>query len=227
MPVRESFCMKVLALSDIHGAVDEVASILDREEDYDLVLVAGDITDVGEDDYRGTARDIVELLDEQGTFVKAVPGNMDDESVLELLIEHRVNLHKDLFSLQAYEFAGFGGGRTAPGVETPFEPEDAERGEVLSQLLQRTKAERRAIVSHEPPKNTAADATSSGEHVGSEALRRLIAEEQLAFVLCGHIHEARTVDEVDGTVVVNPGPVTEGRYAVLELGEDVGVDLRG
>ncbi|MDY6769284.1 MAG: metallophosphoesterase, partial [Candidatus Nanohaloarchaea archaeon] len=165
--------MKVLALSDIHGAVDQVEAILSKEDGYDLVLVAGDITDTAEQDYQGAARNILERLDEAGQFLKAVPGNMDDESILKLLIENRVNLHKNIFSMGEYEFIGFGGGRTPPGVDTPFEPGDAERGQVLEQLLQRTKADRQVVVSHEPPEGTAADQTSGGDHVGSAALREL------------------------------------------------------
>ncbi|MDY6773839.1 MAG: metallophosphoesterase family protein [Candidatus Nanohaloarchaea archaeon] len=218
--------MKVLALSDIHGAIGELENILNKEDDYDLILLLGDITDTSEDDYLGTAREAIELAGEGGRFVKAVPGNMDNEDVLEILIENRVNLHKNIFSLQDYDFVGFGGGRTPPGVETPFEPEDGERGEVLEQLIQRTKSDHRAVVSHEPPKETAAD-VASGEHVGSDSLRKLIGEEEIDLVLCGHIHESRTVDEVEGTTVVNPGPVKEGRYAVLELEDEIDVDLRG
>ncbi|MDY6769733.1 MAG: metallophosphoesterase family protein [Candidatus Nanohaloarchaea archaeon] len=217
--------MKVLALSDIHAAVGEVEDILHREQDHDLVLIAGDITDPSADDYAGAARTVLDMLDEEGGFVKAVPGNMDDERVLELLIEHRVNLHKNLFSMQDHEFVGFGGGRTP--FDTPFEPADAERGEVLRQLLERATTERRVIVSHEPPADTGADVTSDGEHVGSEALRGIIDEEHVELVLSGHIHESRTVDEVAGTTVVNPGPVEEGRYAVLELDDGVDAELRG
>lgn len=217
--------MKVLALSDIHGAIDAVESILSKEQGYDLVLVAGDITDTSEDDYAGTAADIIELLNDQAPMVKAVPGNMDDDSVLELLMDNRVNLHKSMFSLQGYDFVGFGGGRTP--FDTPFEPDDAERGSVLEQLLERTTTGHTAIVSHEPPHGTAADVVPDGDHVGSESLRELIADTEIDLVLCGHIHEARTIDEVDGTTVVNPGPVQEGSYAVLELDDGVDAELRG
>lgn len=218
--------MKVLAVSDVHGAVEQLEAILAREDDYDLVLVAGDITDTSLEDYDGTAEAAMKLLDSRGRFVKAVPGNMDDERILKLLIGNRVNLHKNVFSLRDYEFIGFGGGRT-PGGGTPFEPDDSERGEVLKQLIQRRTADNLAVVSHEPPKNTSADLTSSGEHVGSEALRGVMEDEDINLVLCGHIHEAVSVEEVGGTTVVNPGPVTEGRYAVLELEDGVDVDLRG
>ncbi|MDY6768754.1 MAG: metallophosphoesterase [Candidatus Nanohaloarchaea archaeon] len=217
--------MKVLALSDIHGAVDNVEEILDRETGYDLVLVAGDITDTSADDYTGTAAEILELLNERAPMVKGVPGNMDDDRILELLIDNRVNLHKSMFSMQGYDIVGFGGGRTP--FDTPFEPEDSERGSVLEQLLGRTTAARTAVVSHEPPHGTAADVTSDGDHVGSEALRRLMDDRDIDLVLSGHIHEARAIDTVAGTTVVNPGPVQEGRYAVLELGDGVDADLRG
>ncbi len=218
--------MRVLAVSDIHGDASSLESILRTESGFDLVLVAGDITDTSLDDYTGVAEDILERLDGHGSFVKAVPGNMDDDSILELLIRNRVNLHKNIFSMEEHDFAGFGGGRTPEGVETPFEPEDGERGETLKQLLDRTRAERRVIVSHEPPRGTAADYTSSGEHVGSESLRRLIEDEDVELVVCGHIHEARSLDEVAGTTVVNPGPVNEGNYAVIDMEDGVEVDLR-
>jgi len=112
-------------------------------------------------------------------------------------------------------------------VDTPFEPDDSERGEVLEQLIGRRTAEKLAIVSHMPPRDTDADRLSSGEHVGSEALRDIIDEENISLVLCGHIHEARSLEEVNGTAVVNPGPVKEGSYAVLELEDGVNAELRG
>ncbi len=218
--------MRVLALSDIHGETAKLDSILRTESGFDLVIVAGDITDSSLEDYKGVAADILDRIDGEGSFVKVVPGNMDNEDILELLIRNRVNLHKDIFSMESYDFVGFGGGRTPPGIETPFEPEDAESGRTLEQLLERTKSEHRVIVSHEPPKNTLVDRTSDGEQVGSESLRRLLEEEEVDLVVCGHIHEARGEDNVNGTVVVNPGPVKQGNYAVIDLEDGIEVDLR-
>lgn len=218
--------MQVLLLSDIHGDIDALQRILNRAQGYDLILVLGDLTDMSIDDAVGRAREVVELLDEQGTFVKAIPGNMDDEDVLGMLIEHRVNLHKDLFTMEDTDFVGFGGGRSH--VDTPFEPDDAERGEVLRQLLERTRSERRAVVSHEPPRDTATDRLSSGEHVGSQALRDLVEDVAVDVVLSGHIHEAQGTDRIGETLVVNPGPVTEGQYAVMTIdGEGIDVELHG
>lgn len=223
--VIEVMTMRVLALSDIHGDVDSLERILNREDDYHLILVLGDITDVSHDDYVDRARRIIELLDDQGKFVKAIPGNMDDEEILRLLIENRVNLHKDIFSLGDFDFVGFGGGSTP--FNTPFEPDDAERGKVISTLLERTGSPYHAIVSHHPPKNTRIDRTADGDQVGSEELRRIIENEDIRLVLSGHIHEAAGEDKLGDTVMVNPGPVNEGKYALLELGEEIHVEFRG
>jgi len=118
-------------------------------------------------------------------------------------------------------FVGFGGGSTP--FDTPFEPDDTERGDVLAALLDRTKSPYRAVVSHQPPKNTLIDRTEDGDQVGSDALRRLIEEEDIRVVFSGHIHEAAGVDRLGETYMVNPGPVQDGQYAVVELAED-GVD---
>jgi Icc-related predicted phosphoesterase len=219
--------MRVLTLSDIHGDIDNLERILDREREtaYDLILVLGDITDIEHDDYVERARAIIELLDDQGTFVKAIPGNMDDERILELLINNRVNLHKDLFTMEHYDFIGFGGGSTP--FDTPFEPDDAERGQVLRTLLQRTASPYRAIVSHHPPQDTLIDRTADGDQVGSPALRELIENEDVRIVFSGHIHEAAGKDRLGDTVMVNPGPVTEGKYAVVDMADDITVEFNG
>lgn len=217
--------MQALVLSDIHGDTDSLERILRREQgEHDLVLVLGDITDNGLNDYLPRAKQVVQLLNDHATFVKAVPGNMDNEDVLKHLIENRINLHKQLFSMEDYDFIGFGGGSTP--FDTPFEPDDAERGEVLRTLLQRTKSDHRAIVSHQPPKGTAIDRTNDGTQAGSAALRNLLDDEPVDAVFSGHIHEARGTDTVNGTLVVNPGPVNEGYYARVALDDNVRVELK-
>jgi uncharacterized protein len=44
-------------------------------------------------------------------------------------------------------------------------------------------------------------------------------------VLCGHIHEARGVDHIGRTPIVNPGPVAAGHYAVVMVDDAVTVAL--
>jgi Icc-related predicted phosphoesterase len=60
------------------------------------------------------------------------------------------------------------------------------------------------LVSHGPPYGMQ-DATKRGVHAGSEALLEWVAEKTPALVVCGHIHEARGVHQVQapGVSVVN------------------------
>jgi Icc-related predicted phosphoesterase len=44
-------------------------------------------------------------------------------------------------------------------------------------------------------------------------------------VLCGHIHEARGEDRIGRSQIVNPGPVSAGHYAMVEIGEQASVRL--
>lgn len=210
--------MRILACSDIHGDTENLEQILRRDHEADLILVLGDITDAGIDDYLERVGEVLDVLEEHGTFIKAVPGNMDDEAVLKELIERRINLHKQVFSMETADFVGFGGGDTP--FDTPFEPDDGEREEVIRTLLGRTKADHRIVVSHMPPRGTSIDLTADEDHVGSPGLRRIIDEEDVNLVLSGHIHEARGVDRVGDTVCINPGPVNEGNYAIVEVDED-------
>ena len=71
------------------------------------------------------------------------------------------------------------------------------------------------LVSHNPPKDTACDIIPGGIHVGSTAVREFLEEAQPDICLCGHIHEARAMDRVGRTLVVNPGMLAQGGYVLL------------
>ncbi|MFA4935856.1 MAG: metallophosphoesterase, partial [Candidatus Methanoperedens sp.] len=63
--------MKLLALSDLHGDYSHVDSILEKAGDFDVVLLAGDITNFGPDNHA------LELLKMFKQPILAVPGNCD------------------------------------------------------------------------------------------------------------------------------------------------------
>ncbi|WP_069806525.1 metallophosphoesterase family protein [Vulcanisaeta thermophila] len=81
------------------------------------------------------------------------------------------------------------------------------------------------LLSHYPPYNTRVDVAFDGRHIGSRDVLRLIHEVRPVLVLCGHVHEARGVDKVGDTIVVNPGPLYEGHYALISVGNEVNVNL--
>jgi hypothetical protein len=58
-------------------------------------------------------------------------------------------------------------------------------------------------------------------------VRAFIESERPDLVLCGHIHESRALDQLDGTTIANPGSSAAGHHAVVEIDEDgtVAVEL--
>jgi len=83
------------------------------------------------------------------------------------------------------------------------------------------------FVSHCPPYGTGLDRLHGGEHVGSRAIRQFILDRQPVLSLHGHIHESpkvsgRWVEELGGTLAVNPGREPEPCYVTAELD-----DIRG
>jgi len=65
----------------------------------------------------------------------------------------------------------------------------------------------------------------SGEHVGSSSVRQYIEERQPSVVFCGHIHEARGIDNIGNALVVNPGPARHNQCAIVDLNEKIEVQL--
>jgi Icc-related predicted phosphoesterase len=76
---------------------------------------------------------------------------------------------------------------------------------------------------HAPPSETVCDRLRSGEHVGSRVIRAFVEEAQPDLVLCGHIHEARGLDAIGRSQIANPGPVTAGHYAIVDVDDLVSV----
>lgn len=216
--------MKVLLVTDIHGDTEKLEKIVDRE-DADAVICAGDLSDANEfEDYEGKLEEVLDVFEKKGLMTKAVPGNMDpEESCVKQLIQRRMNIHKKIASFEEFEAVGFGGGKTP--FETPFEPEGEEIKTALTTLYDRMKADTKIAAIHQPPAATNLDIVED-DHVGSTEVRALIEEKDFDLVLTGHIHESRGLDRIEGTPVINPGPVMEGYYGVAEVNEDIELEMK-
>ncbi len=205
--------MRILAITDIHGRLERVealAAVLGKLEP-ELVLVAGDITHFS---VAETARKILEPLLKPGVPILAVHGNCDGRDVPGLLEELGIGAHDRRIEINGLGIVGIGGSNITP-FDTIWELTEEE----IRGILGRNYRPGDVILSHVPPRDTKADRIHSGLHVGSKALREFIERNQPPLVVTGHIHEARSVDRVGKTVIVNPGPLFRGYYAVIELDE--------
>lgn len=52
-------------------------------------------------------------------------------------------------------------------------------------------------------------------YIGFNGSARILEEAQPDICLCGHIHEARAMDRVGRTLVVNAGMLAQGGYVLL------------
>ncbi len=208
--------MKILVTADFHGvsaAEHNLRKLLER--DYDCVLLIGDLTNFGPID---VAESLLDLVRESGVPALSVPGNCDPKDILQVLDRYEVNLHGKCRKVGDVSFMGLGGSNITP-FKTPFELTEAEILEELA-ALQCEDNYRWVLVTHAPPHNTKLDELESGAHVGSKSLRKFVEDKQPLALACGHVHEARAVEKLGRTVMVNPGPISKGYAAEIEIPPD-------
>lgn len=205
--------MRIVGVSDVHGRAGRVKALADElaggDELPDLVMIAGDITNFGTGE---EAKRILEPLLGLGVPILAVFGNCDGRDVPEVLEGLGVSVHDARREVDGLGVVGVGGSNVTP-FNTIWELSEDE----IEGILRRNYREGDVILSHVPPYNTRADRTHSSLHVGSRALRRFIEEKEPPLVLTGHIHEARSIDLLGETLIVNPGPLFRGYYAEIRI----------
>jgi len=217
--------MRILALSDIHSEEGRLKKIIEKHEsDADLILIAGDVTDFGDVD------EVKKLL---GCIKKPffyVLGNCDPLNGLggiKGLEGHYI--HKRIVRFQELHIAGLSGSGITP-FNTNIEFSEKEFSELVRSIRNEISShfEKLILVTHEPPAGSTVGLTGRGVSVGSYALREFIENQKPILAICGHIHEGRGIDIIEKTVVVNPGPVRSGYYALIDIikGGEVNVELR-
>jgi Icc-related predicted phosphoesterase len=124
-------------------------------------------------------------------------------------------------------FFGISGSPFTP-MHTPYEISEKEiRKRAEAGWRDVSSATWKIFVPHAPPRNTKLDKIFMGKHVGSTAVREFVDERQPDVLVCGHIHEARGLDTLGKTRMVNCGPAGKGYYAIIETGEKVSLQLGG
>lgn len=190
-----------------------------RNEEPDLVIVAGDI--INHDANR--AKQLLLDLASAGRPVYFVPGNMDGEDLGSWAGEGTVNaLHGRGKKSGEVFLIGLGGSPHGP-FRTVFEYSEEEAESLLQTAAEKYWGGQLILVSHCPPKNTAVDKVSSGDHVGSVSVRKFIERMQPVLVISGHVHEAEGTDTIGRTTVVNTGPAQRGNYAQIIIEDKVTV----
>lgn len=203
-----------IAFGDVHNGTGKLAEITDLQA-ADGIILTGDLTFNGG---RAAALKVLEAVEAYNRVLAGQIGNMDRPEVTGLLRERGVNLHGEAVRLRPEVTAiGVGGSNRTP-FDTPSEFSEEEIAALLRQgLAAAGDYERLILVAHAPPLNTACDRLTGGSHAGSRAVREFIEAVQPDLCLCGHIHEARGMDMIGDTPVINPGAFAEGGHIKITL----------
>lgn len=215
--------MHIVALTDIHGSYKEAEDILAKESPIDVVIIGGDLTTFGTPQ---EAEGAIKRFQSIAKPLLVVAGNMDPPELDDVFVQLGVSINGKGVIINDVGFFGVSAAPYSP-LHTPYEISEEEirqRSEAGWREVQ--KARWRIFVPHAPPRDTQLDKIFLGKHVGSTAVRKFIEDAQPDAVVCGHIHEARGLDSLGKSMVINCGPTGKGYYGVLEVLTTVEVTAR-
>lgn len=204
--------LSMVALPDIHGAVEQMRHLKKVFAEVDVVLLAGDMT-------HGKTGDLLMLLEtirQWNPNILAVCGNHDAFGMDRVLKAEGVSIHASHRIIKDVAFLGCGGALPMLGGYV-FKEEQFEQ--ILNSTVEGLDPEiPKLLVCHQPPHDTKLDRLFWGRHVGSKSVRYFIETVKPLICFTGHIHEAYGMDELGETKLINPGPIAgTNRYAYAEI----------
>ena len=192
--------MKLLIFSDLHCHVQLAQSIVSRSEDADVIIGAGDFAQL-----RRGIEQTIDVLSSIARPTILVPGNSESFEELKQACHGWSAahvLHGTGVCIDGVDFYGLG----AAVPETPFGSWSYDLSEQEARELLANCPVGGVLVSHSPPKGVV-DIASSGQSLGSVAVRETILARSPQLVVCGHIHESwEKTESLQATTVMNAGP---------------------
>jgi hypothetical protein len=219
------FELRIVVISDIHGDVENLLSFLDKMKELipDVIICPGDFTDVNVP--KGFSQEeIAKLIITELKTVKvpilAVPGNVDVRGIIDVLEKENISIHGKGKTIGDFGFYGYGGAKTP--FETSIEPSEEElRLGLTGAWKDVTSSKYKIQVTHAPPEGARVDLIQSGIHVGSGTVRSFIELNGPLVAISAHIHEARGVDKINNTFLMNSGKFPEGYFGLIDIKDGI------
>jgi len=191
--------MRLLAFSDLHRDQAAARSIVERADDVDVVVGAGDFAVK-----RGGIEDVMDILREITQPTVLVPGNGESDDELRAACREwdvAQVLHGEGLPIDGVDFFGIGAGIPA----TPFGSWSFDLSEGEAHAMLEACPAHAVLVSHSPPYGHVDE--NGGTHLGSHAVLEAIERVEPCLVICGHIHSCWGQTSILGlTEIHNAGP---------------------
>jgi Icc-related predicted phosphoesterase len=191
--------VKLLAFSDLHRDLGQAERLVEASSAADVVIAAGDFASV----HKGLEQTIGALTAITVPTI-LVPGNNETADALRAACdgwETATVLHGERTEIDGTQFFGLGAGIPTTPWDWSFDLDEDRAREELADC-----PEGAVLVVHSPPKGHC-DQSSSGDHLGSQAILEAIEAKRPRLAVCGHIHEAWGAEsEIGPTRVINLGP---------------------
>lgn len=192
--------MRLLLFSDLHCNLPATYRLLEQAKNVDVAVGAGDFGQM-----RTRVSVCVDVLRDLPCPAVFVPGNGESFEELRDVCRGYDNmhvLHGTGTTINGVPFFGLGGGvPTTPYGDWSYDFSEMEATELLKDCPSGG-----VLVTHSPPKGCL-DVVSSGESIGSTAIRTTILTKKPRLVVCGHVHACGGRREsFRGAMVVNAGP---------------------
>lgn len=216
--------MRILCIADIHGDLARLSQLRPQIDRVDLLLVAGDLTEFGG---RDELDSVLAVLKASPARMAMVGGNCDRPGARKGLEDLGYSVDGLARSFDLGEgtvtVVGSGGGLLRTGL-TPYERREGDLAAALEAGFHDMegfagKASPLIVLTHNPPWGSCAD-LRHGAHTGSRAFRNLLDALSPMLWVSGHIHESRAAGVCESTLVVNPGPLRDGYFALVRLDEE-------
>lgn len=205
----------------------DILQSAEREEAWQKVLKEGKTTKTKSgDDEDGvidelTYREFFINLAGFGVPVLFVPGHIDAptsriaEAIAGFPNVHNVQLQP--FEMSGFAFLGWGGAVGPVDADGEFfcTKERAFKKKVSASF--ENVSGKSVFLVHTPPVSHPNLDTGIEDLVGSQTVNEVIKKHKPQFCFCGHAHGTPGQDMLGSTVVVNPGPMFKGRYALIDL----------
>ena len=214
--------LKAIAIADIHGSVAYMEQLVNYVKLHNVhyILIAGDLA--ADRDKTTFNRVIKGLGLSINTKIIYVRGESDPQT--EYTKNNILNVENRQYVINEITIAGI-----PPFLDYELKlPVESKIKAYLTRLMRSSKISREKyiILTHIPPYGLIVDKHPLKGNMGSIELRDFIKKIKPYIVICGHVHSGIGVDNIQNTLVLNPGPFRRGYFVELLIYSKEGIVIK-